>query len=142
MVLRFPPRLVDQPIVCNLVRRYDLEFNILRAAVTPREEGLLVLAVKGTETACDEGMKYLEDVGVKVQPLSQEIVRSETRCTHCGACVAVCPSGALALDAESRKVIFDNEKCIACEFCVRACPTRAMEVHFWEEPNRWAGEHE
>ena len=130
IVLRFPPRLVDQPIVYNLARHYELEFNILRASVTPNEEGLLVLEIKGEEDACRDGVAYLEDVGVRVQPLSQNVVRNEARCTHCGACVVVCPSGALALDGDTMKVLFDNEKCIACEFCVRACPPRAMEVHF------------
>ena len=130
IVLRFPPRLVDQPIVCNLTRRYDLVFNILRASVTPNEEGLLVLEIRGEEESCRGGVAYLENVGVRVQPLSQDIVRNESRCTHCGACVGVCPSGALSLDVDTMKVLFDNEKCIACEFCVRACPPRAMEVHF------------
>ena len=43
IVLRFPQNLVDQPIICRLVKDFDLEFNILRASVTPEEEGLLVL---------------------------------------------------------------------------------------------------
>lgn len=130
IVLHFPHRLVDQPIVCNLVKRYDLEFNILRAYVTPREEGLLVLEIKGEDASCDRGMEYLAEVGVRVQPLSQDIVRNERRCTHCGACVTVCPSGALVLDTRTMKVDFYNDKCIACELCINACPVRAMEVHF------------
>jgi len=40
------------------------------------------------------------------------------------------PTGALIVDAQTRKVIFDNKKCIACELCVPICPPRAMEVHF------------
>jgi len=130
IVLRFPPSLVGQPVVCNLTRRYDLEFSILRALVTPNEEGLLVLEIKGSETACGEGMEYLAEVGVQVQPLSQDIIRDEIRCTHCGACVGVCPSRALSLAADPMEVLFDNAKCLACELCIRACPVRAMEVHF------------
>ena len=130
IVLKFPPSLVDCPIVCNLTRRYDLEFSILRASVTPREEGLLVLEVRGPESACQDGMDYLAEVGVHVQPLSQDILRNDSRCTHCGACVGVCPSGALVLDNGTMEVAFHNDRCIACEFCVRACPVRAMELHF------------
>ncbi len=130
IVLRFPHRLVDQPIVCNLVRKFGLEFNILKAYVTPREEGLLVLELKGDEDAYDEGIEYLKGFGVSVQPLSQDIIRNISRCTHCGACVVVCPTEALVLDAQSRKVLFYDTKCIGCELCIKACPTRAMETHF------------
>jgi len=130
IVLRFPHRLVDQPIVCNLVRKFDLEFNILKAYVTPREEGLLVLELRGNEKAYEEGVDYLRGLGVAVQPLSQDIIRNISRCTHCGVCVVVCPTEALVLDLNTRKVHFDDTKCIGCELCIKACPTRAMEAHF------------
>ena len=75
-------------------------------------------------------MKYLTSLGVKIQPLSQDVTRDEARCTHCGACVAICPTEALYIDKKTMKVIFDPEKCIACELCVKACPPRAMVVKF------------
>lgn len=130
IVLRFPHRLVDQPIVYNLVKKFDLQFNILKAYVTPREEGLLVLELKGDDEAYDRGVEYLRDLGVSVQPLSQDIIRNISRCTHCGACVVVCPTRALVLDPASRKVLFYDTECIGCELCIKACPTRAMEAHF------------
>ncbi|PIU69107.1 MAG: (Fe-S)-binding protein [Armatimonadetes bacterium CG07_land_8_20_14_0_80_40_9] len=130
IVLRFPNRLVDQPIVYKLVKDYNLEFNILKAYVTPREEGLLVLELKGEDEDYNEGISYLTGIGVRVQPLSQNIIRNNERCTHCGACVTICPTGALVLDTITRKVRFYDNKCIACELCVPACPPRAMEVHF------------
>jgi len=130
VVLRFPQRLVDQPIVFRLVKEYDLSFNILKAFVTPREEGLLVLELSGENGKFEQAMKYLAEVGVMVQPLSQDIKRNDARCTHCGACIAVCPTGALQLDLQTRRVNFYDYKCIACELCIRACPPRAMEVYF------------
>jgi len=130
IVLRFPQQLVDQPIICRLVKDFDLEFNILRASVTPEEEGLLVLELSGQEKKYQEGVKFLEKIGLKIQLLSQDIVRNEERCTHCGACVTICPTQALTFDSKTRKVNFDNSKCIACELCIKACPPRAMEVHF------------
>ncbi|MFH1905263.1 MAG: NIL domain-containing protein [bacterium] len=130
MVLHFPHKLVDQPIVCKLVRDYNLEFNILKAYVTPREEGLLVLELSGEGEDYKQGIQYLTEVGVKVQPLSQDIVRNERRCTDCGVCVPICPTAALVVESLTRKVHFYDNKCIACGFCVKACPVRAMEVHF------------
>ncbi|MCM5554795.1 YjjW family glycine radical enzyme activase [Pleomorphomonas sp. NRKKF1] len=44
-------------------------------------------------------------------------------CSDCGACVAVCPSG--ALKKSGRKVVHDPGPCISCDSCLSACPTRA-----------------
>jgi len=130
IVLHFPHRMVDQPIVYKLVKDYDLKFNILKAYVTPQEEGLMVLELSGKKEDFDKGIEYLQSCGVKIQPLSQDVIRNESKCTDCGVCVTICPTGALVVDPHTRKVLFYDNKCIACELCVKACPTRAMEVHF------------
>lgn len=130
IVLTFPHNLLDKPIVYKLVKDYDLVFNILQARITPKEEGLLVLELTGKKENYAEGVKYIKSLGVKIQPLSQDVTRDDVRCTHCGACITVCPTGALYIDKKTMKVIFDSEKCIACELCVRACPPRAMVVKF------------
>jgi len=130
IVLKFPHRLVDQPIICNLVKQYNLDFNILKAQITPNEEGLLVVELKGEDKSFKEGMRFLKKTGVLMEPLSKDVNRDEIRCTHCGACLAVCSTGALAIDRCTMMVIFDNEKCIACELCIKACPPRAMVVNF------------
>ncbi len=128
IVLKFPPKLVDKPIVYKLVKDFDLAFNILRARVTPKEEGELVIELDGQKEKYAEGMKYLKQIGVDVRPLSQDVTRDEERCTHCGACITICPTAALYMDKKSMKIIFEADKCIACELCVRGCPPRAMKV--------------
>jgi len=130
IVLHFPQRLTNEPIVFKLVKDFDLAFNILKASVTPGEEGLLVMELTGEQRNYDKGVKYLTETGVKIQSLSQDVVLNESRCTHCGACIALCPTGAFSLDPETRRVIFDNDKCIVCELCIKACPPRAMELYF------------
>jgi len=130
IVLHFPHRLVNEPIVYKLVKDYDLQFNILKAYVTPQEEGLMVIELNGQEDNFNRGIGYLESCGVRIQPLSQDVIRNETRCTDCGVCVPICPTGALVIDSLTRKVHFYDNKCIACELCVKICPTRAMEVRF------------
>ncbi len=130
IVLRFPKRLVDRPIIYRLVKDYDLEFNILKASITPEQEGLLVLELKGKQEEYDKGIDFLIKGGVKIQSLSQDVTRNEARCTSCGACVTICPTRAFSTDPRTREVLFDNEKCIACGLCIPACPPRAMEVHF------------
>ena len=130
IVLRFPKRLVERPIVYRLVKDYDLEFNILKASITPEQEGLLVLELKGDQKEYDRGINFLVKGGVKIESLSQDVTQNEERCTSCGACITVCPAGAFSLEPKTRLVIFNDEKCIACGLCIPACPPRAMEVHF------------
>ena len=128
VVLRFPHQLVDKPIIYKLVKDYDLQFNILKASVTPEEEGLLILELSGGKKSYDEAVRFLTRAGVELQPLVKDVLRNEGRCTHCGACVTICPVDAFVVDPVSRVVDFHETKCIACELCIKTCPVRAMEV--------------
>lgn len=130
VVLRFPQQLIDQPIISSTIKTYDLDFNILRAEITPASEGLMVIELSGQDKPLNDAIRHLKKSGVKVEPIGRDVVRNEDRCTECGACVTICPTEALAIDLESRHVHFDSEKCIACELCVPVCPSRAMELTF------------
>jgi ferredoxin len=130
VVLHFPKRMVDEPILYRLIKDWDLQFNILKASITPEAEGLMVVELKGEQRHFDEGVQYLIDSGVKIQSLSQDVTRNEERCTSCGACVTVCPAGAFEYEPRTMVVRFDNAKCVACGLCIKACPPRAMELHF------------
>jgi len=128
LILRFPKDIVHKPLVCSLVRDFDLTFNILNATVFPRQEGLMVLELYGNKKNFRQGVNYLKDHGVSVQNAEQEVKRDEKKCTHCGACTAVCPTGALYILRPEMTVEFDEKKCSVCELCVPACPTRVMKV--------------
>ncbi len=126
--LRFPKQVAHQPIAVNLVRNFDLSFNILQATIYPRKEGLMVLELSGHKKNFQRGVRYLKTLGIKVESLAQDIKRDEDKCFHCGACTAVCPTGALSVSRPDMHVLFDKEKCSGCEWCVPVCPAHAMEV--------------
>lgn len=130
MVLRFPKEIVDKPIIVNLVRNYNLDFNILKAQIFPRKEGMLVMELSGSADDFTKGISYLEQTGVQVEPVTQGIRRDEERCYQCGSCTAVCPTGALKVKRPQMEVEFESERCSACELCVNTCPVRAMIVTF------------
>ena len=130
IVLRFPPDLTDQPVTYKLIKEYDLMVNILRGHITPKEEGMLVLELKGTKKQLDRGRDFLAKVGVETQRLSKDVKWLKDRCTHCTACISLCPTQALSVERDTMLVGFENDKCIACEMCVTVCPYSAMEVHF------------
>jgi len=128
VVLRFPADVADKPIIYYLVKDFDLMVNILKANINPHKQGTMIVELSGDKF--DAGLAFLQERGVNVQPLSEEIVRNEEQCISCGACTAICPSQALFIDRPSMIVQFDGEKCIVCQLCTRACPVRAMEVKF------------
>ena len=72
----------------------------------------------------------MKGLGIKVESIGQDIKRDDAKCFQCGACTAVCPTGALHIKRPEMEVIFDKDRCSACEICVVACPARAMEVRF------------
>jgi L-aspartate semialdehyde sulfurtransferase ferredoxin len=130
LLLTFPNNLIDQPITYHLVKDYDLELNILRARITPKEEGRLIVELNGKKEKLNLGEEYLKGLGVRVEPLALDIAFYEDRCTQCTACSGVCRSGAISVDRKEMKIIFEKDKCIACELCVTVCPFQAVEITF------------
>jgi len=130
VVLRFPPKLSDEPIISETIKTYELDFNILRAEITPQRAGLMVIGFTGEDAKLEAALKSLKKRGVVVEPIAQGVVRNEARCTECGACITICPTKALVIDPDTRHIAFDADKCIACDACVPVCPPRAMELTF------------
>jgi L-aspartate semialdehyde sulfurtransferase ferredoxin len=130
LAFTFPPRQVREPVAYHLVKDCDLQVNILRANISPDEAGHMVVEVVGTPEQLKAGHAYLKKAGVAWQPLSKDVHWSKERCTHCTACISVCPTAALKLDRKTMKVSFDTEKCIACELCIPVRSYRAMEILF------------
>lgn len=55
-------------------------------------------------------------------------------CIGCGACVAVCPFGALHMENDKAAV---DDKCTACGACLEVCPVEALSL-----PERGKGEED
>ena len=51
---------------------------------------------------------------------------NDIRCTRCGKCQEVCPTGAIVVDQESRRI--DRSKCNLCLECAQVCPMAAIVV--------------
>ncbi len=129
LVLSFPEKIVTKPITYKLVKEYNLEFNILRAEITPNMEGKMLIELKGNKNQIDEAIKYLTHTGVTVQEAAKDIIIDKNLCVDCGACTSICITQALTLDKKSYKLNFNKEKCILCELCLDCCPVSAIKVH-------------
>ncbi len=123
--LSFPSGLSTEPIVCNLTRLFDLDFNITKAQISSKREGFLILELLGSAVNCEKGITYLKERGVQVMPVAQRIFHNETQCMQCGECTAMCATKALYMGPD-RKLMFDKEKCTVCEICTKICPVHAL----------------
>ncbi|NIA04863.1 MAG: 4Fe-4S dicluster domain-containing protein [Proteobacteria bacterium] len=128
--LRFPKETSDQPIIYYLVKRYDVEFNILKADILPQREGIMIIEFKGNRENIREALSYLKDLGVQVERLAGKVSRDDEKCFQCGACTGICPVGALYMQRPEMAVLFDPDRCSGCGLCVTGCPVRAMTVSF------------
>ncbi len=68
--LIYPKHLLDQPLIYQLIRRFDLLTNILEARVTA-EEAWLVLAVRGERERVEQGLSWMTEQGVQVEILAE-----------------------------------------------------------------------
>lgn len=128
VTLYFPANQITKPATYYLVKDYDLVINILHADISLNKVGKLILDIEGEEDKIEAGLKFVEEQGISYKLFTKSIIWQEENCVHCGACTAVCPSGALEMDKANWSLTFDKEKCLVCELCVKACPLKVMCV--------------
>jgi ABC-type methionine transport system ATPase subunit len=73
--LTFPENLIQEPIIWRLGRQYDIITNIRRANVEEKV-GWVILEVEGAEEALDQGVAWMEGMGVQVDRLDGDVVES------------------------------------------------------------------
>lgn len=70
--LTFPDQLVHEPVVAQLVRRFDVEPNIRRANVEAHE-GWIICELDGDPAAVEGAVAWLEEIGVSVDLLGDVV---------------------------------------------------------------------
>lgn len=67
--LVYPPNLLNVPIISQLIQRYQLTVNILRAYVTA-DEGWMVVQLVGKDAVIEAATNWLKTQGLEVQVVS------------------------------------------------------------------------
>jgi ferredoxin len=127
-VLTFPPEATGEPITYNLIRKFNIMVNIVKADVSPGHVGHLVMEMTAPAKVLKEGMAYMQQQNVECVPIDRTVTYREDLCIHCGACSAVCFAGALTMNRKTAELSFEPEKCVVCELCLTACPLKLFAI--------------
>lgn len=130
VLLRFPEKIVDQPIIAQVLLQHQITLNIIAAHVDFHGGSVLVEIPK---EHVEKAVNAFKERGVIVS-FPKLIEVDQDRCLSCGACYSLCPVGAISI-GEEYSISFDMEKCIGspCGLCVDACPARVIKLT--KEPN-------
>ncbi|HET7876210.1 MAG TPA: NIL domain-containing protein [Methylomirabilota bacterium] len=71
--LTFPAELVQKPVIYHLVKDFDIVTNIRRADIKDNQ-GWCVLEIEGDQDRLEKGVAWLEEQGVKVDPIERDVV--------------------------------------------------------------------
>ena len=69
----FPTDLVTEPVIYGLGKKFDVVTNIRRADVT-ETQGWVILELEGEEEQINNGLAWVSDSGVRVDPIVGDIV--------------------------------------------------------------------
>ena len=71
----FPTGLITQPVIFDLGHNFQVVTNIRRADV--REDvGWVILELDGEEEEIEKGLEWVTSIGVRVDPVSGDVVES------------------------------------------------------------------
>jgi ABC-type methionine transport system ATPase subunit len=71
--LMYPSRHVTRPVICELAKKFDIEFNIRQASVND-EIGLVSMELKGDRDVVKSAIAWLEEQGIKVEPVEIQTI--------------------------------------------------------------------
>ena len=69
----FPRELITEPVIYELGRKFSIVTNIRRADVRD-DMGWVVLELEGKEDEIDNGLQWVTASGVRVDPVSGDVV--------------------------------------------------------------------
>lgn len=75
LFLSFPEDLVDQPIIYEAVRRFDVVPNIRRANVEAHS-GWVILEMSGDDDKVEAAIDYFRGLGVSVNRMEGDVLES------------------------------------------------------------------
>jgi ABC-type methionine transport system ATPase subunit len=73
--LMYPPKLIKEPLLWQLTRKFPVVTNIRQASVTD-EIGIVSLEIDGKRSDIKAAIQWLEKIGVSVEPVEINVIES------------------------------------------------------------------
>ena len=73
VMLKYPEDRIKEPVLFQMAKQFDVMPNIRRARVT-ETVGEIVAELDGAPEALEQGIRFLEERGVLVEPLEGDVV--------------------------------------------------------------------
>ena len=73
--LMYPPKLIKEPLLWQISQKFKVVTNIRQASVTD-EIGIVSLELAGKREDIKAAIKWLEKLGVKVEPVEINVIES------------------------------------------------------------------
>lgn len=73
--LMFPPKLITNPVIWELARKYPVITNVRQASVTD-DIGIVCLELSGQRPDLKAAIQWLEKQGIKVEPVEIGVIES------------------------------------------------------------------
>jgi L-aspartate semialdehyde sulfurtransferase ferredoxin len=73
VMLKYPEPLIQEPVLFQMAMKFNVVPNIRRARID-ETIGEMVLTLEGTAENLEQGIRYLRDAGVLVDPVEGDIV--------------------------------------------------------------------
>jgi ABC-type methionine transport system ATPase subunit len=73
--LMYPPRLIKEPLLWKLGQKFKVVTNVRQASVTD-EIGIVSLELDGKRADIKAAIKWLEKLGVSVEPVEINVIES------------------------------------------------------------------
>lgn len=132
VVLTFPADATDCCLTYDLIKKFDIRINILKAEIQAGSSGSLLVELEAESDRLIQGIDYLKSYDVNIAPVSTKISYDKERCISCGNCVSACFSQALTIGHPDWILNFNAEKCVGCKLCLKACPFKLFTIEFSE----------
>jgi L-aspartate semialdehyde sulfurtransferase ferredoxin len=71
--LSYPRTLIREPILYQLVKKFDLVFNIRGASVS-EEMGLVAVEFEGTTDQIERAIVWMRQTGLTVEPIEKNVI--------------------------------------------------------------------
>jgi L-aspartate semialdehyde sulfurtransferase ferredoxin len=124
IVLKFPQKIMQDPLLADVVLETGVRINIDRALV---DGSIGEIVIDVPDERVEEVAEAFRRRGTEVREMDTPVLFDEAECVQCGACVSVCPVEVFKYNKD-KTISIDLQRCVLCKTCMTMCPHGALKT--------------